>query len=165
MLPVLNLTPTLSFWAKNGEFLLKGEKISRVFAIAFCFEQILHFRSENSFLYLSLSNPRAFHLSVVFWAWVKDLKILCRIYWPQDDGNTYYSLAIVSTILKFNAFQIAEPNINSPANVDAAKMYRDDRRGFRKLAHKHTRKSLGITEEEAVTDDEDEVQDTRWHQL
>ena len=69
--------------------------------------------------------------------------------------------ATVSTILKFNAFQIAEPNINSPANVDAAKMYRDDRRGFRKLAHKHTRKSLGITEEEAVTDDEDEVQDTR----
>ena len=47
MLPVLNLTPTLSFWAKNGEFLLKGEKNSRVFAIAFCSEQILHFRSER----------------------------------------------------------------------------------------------------------------------
>merc|ERR1719389_58325 len=84
---------------------------------------------------------------------------------PGDDPLGYETSAerwspvqSVEKILLSVMSMIAEPNINSPANVDAAKMYRDDRMGFRKLAHKHTRKSLGITEEEAVTDDEDEVQ-------
>ena len=37
---------------------------------------------------------------------------------------------------------LAEPNIESPANVDAAKMYRDDRDAFKKRAHQHVRLTL-----------------------
>ena len=70
-------------------------------------------------------------------------------------------LTVRQFLSKFPAIiQIAEPNINSPANVDAAKMYRDDRRSFRKMAHKHVRKSLNIPDEEAVSDDDDEEEST-----
>ena len=35
-----------------------------------------------------------------------------------------------------------EPNIDSPANIDAAKMYRDDREGYKKKVRKLAQKSL-----------------------
>ena len=35
-------------------------------------------------------------------------------------------------------------------------MYRDDKKSFRKMAHKHVRKSLNIPDEEALDSDEDE---------
>ena len=41
---------------------------------------------------------------------------------------------------------IAEPNINSPANVDAAKMWRDDREKFAKMAQDHVRTSIEMPE-------------------
>lgn len=37
---------------------------------------------------------------------------------------------------------VAEPNIHSPANVDAAKMWRDNREEFFKIASIHVDKTL-----------------------
>jgi len=39
---------------------------------------------------------------------------------------------------------IAEPNTESPANVDAAKLWRDDKEEFRKRAYLSVRKSLDM---------------------
>lgn len=39
---------------------------------------------------------------------------------------------------------LAEPNDESPANVDAAKMYREKRNEFNDIARKSVRKSLGL---------------------
>lgn len=39
---------------------------------------------------------------------------------------------------------LAEPNDESPANVDAAKMYRENRGKFNDIARKAVRKSLGL---------------------
>ena len=38
----------------------------------------------------------------------------------------------------------AEPNTESPANVDAAKMWREDRQAFKKKACQSVRKSLDM---------------------
>lgn len=56
----------------------------------------------------------------------------------------------VEKILMSVMSMVAEPNINSPANVDAAKMWRDDPDGFRNIAHRHVRRSL-----EMPSDDDD----------
>ncbi len=37
---------------------------------------------------------------------------------------------------------LAEPNLESPANVDATTMYRDDPSQFRKIAHRQVRLTL-----------------------
>ncbi len=39
---------------------------------------------------------------------------------------------------------LAEPNDESPANVDAAKMWREDRKKFNEIARKAVRKSLNL---------------------
>uniref|UniRef100_A0A915DS10 UBC core domain-containing protein n=1 Tax=Ditylenchus dipsaci TaxID=166011 RepID=A0A915DS10_9BILA len=39
---------------------------------------------------------------------------------------------------------LAEPNVESPANVDAAKMWREDRPQFKKIADNLVRKTLGL---------------------
>jgi len=39
---------------------------------------------------------------------------------------------------------IPEPNDESAANVDAAKMWRDERSKFEEIAEKHVKKSLGL---------------------
>jgi ubiquitin-conjugating enzyme E2 G2 len=39
---------------------------------------------------------------------------------------------------------LSEPNSESPANIDAAKMWRDDRKGFMEKAKKNVEKSLGL---------------------
>lgn len=44
---------------------------------------------------------------------------------------------ILSVMLMLN-----EPNIDSPANIDAAKQYRDDPEGYRKKVRKLAQKSL-----------------------
>ena len=43
---------------------------------------------------------------------------------------------------------IAEPNINSPANVDAAKMWRDDHSKFADVAQEHVRLSIDMPEKD-----------------
>jgi len=50
----------------------------------------------------------------------------------------------IDKVLLCIANLLAEPNIESPANVDAAKMYRDDRERFDKIADKSVRLSLGL---------------------
>jgi len=66
----------------------------------------------------------------------------------ETSAERWSPVQSVEKILLSVMSMIAEPNINSPANVDAAKMYRDDRKAFRKMAHKHVRKSLQMPEEE-----------------
>ena len=39
---------------------------------------------------------------------------------------------------------LAEPNYESPANVDAAKMWREDRATFLKIVESNVRESLGL---------------------
>jgi ubiquitin-conjugating enzyme E2 G2 len=39
---------------------------------------------------------------------------------------------------------LAEPNDESPANVDAARMWREDRKQYEKIVRDNVRKSLGI---------------------
>lgn len=39
---------------------------------------------------------------------------------------------------------LAEPNDESPANIDAAKMWRDDREQFNKIVRQNVRESLGL---------------------
>ena len=41
-------------------------------------------------------------------------------------------------------FFFSEPNDESAANVDAAKTWRDDRKGFEEIASVTVRKSLGL---------------------
>jgi len=66
----------------------------------------------------------------------------------ETSAERWSPVQSVEKILLSVMSMIAEPNINSPANVDAAKMYRDDRKAFRKMAHTHVRKSLEMPEEE-----------------
>ena len=39
---------------------------------------------------------------------------------------------------------LSEPNVDSPANIDAGKMYREDRKAFDARVHKDVRKSLEL---------------------
>ncbi|MEQ2179518.1 Ubiquitin-conjugating enzyme E2 G2, partial [Goodea atripinnis] len=70
---------------------------------------------------------------------------------PGDDPMGYESSAerwspvqSVEKILLSVVSMLAEPNDESGANVDASKMWRDDREQFYKLAQKIVRKSLGL---------------------
>jgi ubiquitin-conjugating enzyme E2 G1 len=48
----------------------------------------------------------------------------------------------IETIIKSVQLMLAEPNISSPANVDAAVQYRDDRKGYNRRARACAAKSL-----------------------
>mmetsp|Transcript_1117 Transcript_1117/g.1418 ORF Transcript_1117/g.1418 Transcript_1117/m.1418 type:complete len:166 (+) Transcript_1117:276-773(+) len=50
----------------------------------------------------------------------------------------------VEKILLSVISMLAEPNDESPANIDAAKMWRTDREGFNKKADECVRKSIGL---------------------
>ncbi|TWW80201.1 Ubiquitin-conjugating enzyme E2 G2 [Takifugu flavidus] len=70
---------------------------------------------------------------------------------PGDDPMGYESSAerwspvqSVEKILLSVVSMLAEPNDESGANVDASKMWREDRDQFNKRAHKIVRKSLGL---------------------
>nr|XP_043874868.1 ubiquitin-conjugating enzyme E2 G2 [Solea senegalensis] len=70
---------------------------------------------------------------------------------PGDDPMGYESSAerwspvqSVEKILLSVVSMLAEPNDESGANVDASKMWREDREQFYKLAQKIVRKSLGL---------------------
>ncbi|CAI5656990.1 ubiquitin-conjugating enzyme E2 G2 isoform X2 [Oreochromis niloticus] len=70
---------------------------------------------------------------------------------PGDDPMGYESSAerwspvqSVEKILLSVVSMLAEPNDESGANVDASKMWREDREQFNKLAQKIVRKSLGL---------------------
>uniref|UniRef100_A0A8C4R9F5 Ubiquitin-conjugating enzyme E2 G2 n=1 Tax=Eptatretus burgeri TaxID=7764 RepID=A0A8C4R9F5_EPTBU len=70
---------------------------------------------------------------------------------PGDDPMGYESSAerwspvqSVEKILLSVVSMLAEPNDESGANVDASKMWREDRAQFDKIAHQLVRKSLGL---------------------
>jgi ubiquitin-conjugating enzyme E2 G2 len=70
---------------------------------------------------------------------------------PGDDPMGYETSAerwspvqSIEKILISVVSMLAEPNDESPANVDAAKMYREDRAKFNEIARKSVRKSLGL---------------------
>lgn len=70
---------------------------------------------------------------------------------PGDDPMGYESSAerwspvqSVEKILLSVVSMLAEPNDESGANVDAAKMWREDRDEFEKIAQKLVKKTLGI---------------------
>jgi len=70
---------------------------------------------------------------------------------PGDDPMGYESSAerwspvqSVEKILLSVVSMLAEPNDESGANVDAAKMWREDRIEFERIAQKLVRKTLGI---------------------
>lgn len=57
----------------------------------------------------------------------------------------YRILTVLITVpLLWVSFFIAEPNDESSANVDAAKMWRDDRDQFNKIAERLVRKTLNL---------------------
>lgn len=70
---------------------------------------------------------------------------------PGDDPLGYESSAerwspvqSIEKILLSVMSMLAEPNIESPADVDSAKMYREDLPGYRKIAQRLARKTLGM---------------------
>ena len=70
---------------------------------------------------------------------------------PGDDPTGYESsserwspVQSIEKILISVVSMLAEPNDESPANVDAAKMYREDRSKFNDIARKSVRKTLGL---------------------
>ena len=67
---------------------------------------------------------------------------------PGDDPNGYETAAerwspvhTVETIMISIISMLSSPNDESPANVDAAKQWRDDRDGFKKRVSRVVRKS------------------------
>lgn len=70
---------------------------------------------------------------------------------PGDDPMGYESSAerwspvqSVEKILLSVVSMLAEPNVESGANVDAAKMWRENREEFNEIAEKLVRRTLGI---------------------
>lgn len=70
---------------------------------------------------------------------------------PGDDPMGYESSAerwspvqSVEKILLSVVSMLAEPNVESGANVDAAKMWRENRDEFNEIAEKLVRRTLGI---------------------
>lgn len=70
---------------------------------------------------------------------------------PGEDPMGYESslerwspVQSIEKILISVVSMLAEPNDESPANVDAAKMWREDRNKFNDIARKAVRKSLNL---------------------
>eukprot|EP01112_Ceratiomyxa_fruticulosa_P004736 TRINITY_DN1527_c0_g1_i1.p1 TRINITY_DN1527_c0_g1~~TRINITY_DN1527_c0_g1_i1.p1 ORF type:complete len:175 (-),score=23.99 TRINITY_DN1527_c0_g1_i1:76-600(-) len=70
---------------------------------------------------------------------------------PGEDPHHYESpverwspVQSVEKILLSVVSMLAEPNIESPANIEAAKMWRDDRRKYHEKAALCVRKTLGL---------------------
>ncbi len=70
-------------------------------------------------------------------------KVLKRFYFPSF---LYLLVEIFLFGFYFNLFIIIfiEPNEASPANVDAAKMFRENRDKFDEMAKRSVRKTLGL---------------------
>ena len=70
---------------------------------------------------------------------------------PGDDPNHYEQaserwspIQSVEKILISVMSMIAEPNDESPANIDAAKMWRNKRDEYEKVVRQNVKKSLGL---------------------
>ncbi|PWN27597.1 putative QRI8-E2 ubiquitin-conjugating enzyme [Jaminaea rosea] len=70
---------------------------------------------------------------------------------PGDDPNMYESsserwspVQSIEKILLSVLSMLAEPNVESGANIDACKMWRDDRKGYEEVVRKSVREQLGL---------------------
>ena len=70
-------------------------------------------------------------------AWTSDLQHA----WQQLSSYRTDLLAQVETIMLSIISMLSSPNDESPANIDAAKQWREDREGFKKKVGKTVRKS------------------------
>jgi len=59
----------------------------------------------------------------------------------EDASERWLPVHTVESILLSVISMLAQPNIDSPANVDAAKMFRDDLPQYKKLVARTVRKS------------------------
>jgi ubiquitin-conjugating enzyme E2 G2 len=83
-----------------------------------------------------------------------DGKVCISILHPAGDDPNHYELASerwspiqsVEKILISVMSLLAEPNDESPANVEAAKMWRDRREEYEKTVRAYMKQSLGIDE-------------------
>jgi ubiquitin-protein ligase len=62
----------------------------------------------------------------------------------SQDTNIFLPPACVGQILLSVMSLLAEPNTESPANVDAAKMWRENKADFKKRACQSVRKTLDM---------------------
>ncbi len=62
----------------------------------------------------------------------------------ESSSERWSPVQSIEKILISVVSMLAEPNDESPANVDAAKMYREERNKFNDIARKSVRKSLGL---------------------
>jgi ubiquitin-conjugating enzyme E2 G2 len=62
----------------------------------------------------------------------------------ESSSERWSPVQSIEKILISVVSMLAEPNDESPANVDAAKMYREERSKFNDIARKSVRKSLGL---------------------
>ncbi|CAD6575432.1 MAG: Ubiquitin-conjugating enzyme E2 7 [Cyphobasidiales sp. Tagirdzhanova-0007] len=70
---------------------------------------------------------------------------------PGDDPNMYESsserwspIQNIQSILMSVVSMLAEPNVESGANIDACKIYRDDRELYEKTVRNFVRQQLGL---------------------
>jgi ubiquitin-protein ligase len=75
------------------------------------------------------------------------LNVKSENFWLEESLFVQILLSVMSLV--------AEPNIHSPANVDAAKMWRDNRDEFFKIASIHVGKTL---------EEPPGMEDIEWHQ-
>lgn len=62
----------------------------------------------------------------------------------ESSAERWSPVQSVEKILLSVVSMLAEPNNESPANVDASKMYRENRDEFNRMAQRLVRKTLGL---------------------
>ncbi|XP_076034672.1 ubiquitin conjugating enzyme 7 isoform X2 [Oratosquilla oratoria] len=80
------------------------------------------------------------------------MQFTCEMFHPNSDDPMGYETSAerwspvqsVEKILLSVVSMLAEPNDESSANVDAAKMWRDDREQFNRISEKLVRKTLNL---------------------
>lgn len=127
------MPPTMRFlgggiWHPNG--------MSSLFLGGGCVSVCLFFLTERYFLLLVYPNG---------------VVCISILHAPGDDPNHYEHaserwspIQSVEKILISVMSMIAEPNDESPANIDAAKMWREQREEFEKRVRRDVRASLGL---------------------
>jgi ubiquitin-conjugating enzyme E2 G2 len=63
----------------------------------------------------------------------------------ESSSERWSPVQSVEKILLSIVSMLAEPNDESPANVEAAKVYREDRSKFTQLVKESVRRSLGLS--------------------
>lgn len=101
--------------------------------------------------FLSVMNMKSYLFFFCFLVYADGRVCISILHAPGDDPMGYESSAerwspvqSVEKILLSVVSMLAEPNDESGANVDAAKMWREDRKEFERIAQKLVRKTLGI---------------------